>query len=74
VVMAKKPIRFLTIPKLGSMLVTRVDVSSYLNEEAFDEMINLVTKVWKITKVRDRLQAGRKRENNEGGNLPRESH
>lgn len=43
--MAKKPIRFLTIPKLGSMLVTRVDVNSYLNETAFDEMINLITKV-----------------------------
>lgn len=43
--MAKKPIRFLTIPKLGSLLVNRVDIHSYLNAEAFDEMLTLITKV-----------------------------
>ena len=43
--MATKPIKFLTIPKFGSMLVSRLDVEAYLNETAFDEMLSLVSKV-----------------------------
>ena len=43
--MTKKPIRFLTIPKFGSLLVTRIDIRSYLNEKAFDQMINLINSV-----------------------------
>ena len=43
--MAKKPIEFLTIPKLGSLLLVRVDVESFLNEAAFEEMKGLYKKV-----------------------------